>query len=190
MRLGHTGLMLSATHPLPAPRPHRVLVAGVSGVGKSTLARRIADVWGLPYTEIDALYHGPNWMPRPSFDADVAALAAVPTWVTEWQYSSARPVLAARAELLVWLDLPFRVTLARVIRRTVRRARTGETLWNGNVEPGLWHAVTAPEGIVVWAIRTRGKYRREVPLLEAQHPHLAIVRLRSRREVDDWLRGL
>jgi len=190
MRLGHTGDMLSASHPLPAPLPRRVLVAGVSGVGKSTLARRIADVWDIPYTEIDALYHGPNWTPRPSFDADVAALVASPAWVSEWQYSSARPVLAARAELLVWLDLPFRVTLARVIRRTVRRARSRETLWNGNTEPGIWHAFTAPEGIVVWSIRTRRTYRRRVPALERQHPHLVVVRLRSRRQVDDWLRGL
>ena len=187
MRLGHTGLMLSASHPLPAPPPRRVLVAGVSGVGKTTLARRLAHTWALPYTEIDALYHGPQWVPRASFDADVAALVDSPAWVTEWQYSTARPVLAAKAELLVWLDLPFRVTLARVIRRTVLRSRTRETLWNGNVEPGLWNAFTAPEGIVVWAVRTRGKYRREVPPLEEQHPGLVVVRLRTRREVHDWL---
>jgi len=185
MRLGHTGPMHSATKPLP-DRPRRVLVAGVSGVGKTTMARRLAAAWALPYTEIDALFHGPQWVPRESFDDDVAALVATPAWVTEWQYATARPVLAAHADLLVWLDLPFRVTLARVIRRTVKRARTGETLWNGNVEPGLWHAFTASEGIVVWAVRTRGKYRREVPLLEAQHPSLVVVRLRTQREADDW----
>jgi hypothetical protein len=90
----------------------------------------------------------------------------------------------------VWLDLPFRVTLARVIRRTVHRARTRETLWNANVEPGLWHSFTHPEGIVVWAVRTRGKYRREVPPLEALHPGLVVVRLRSPRDVDAWLARL
>jgi adenylate kinase family enzyme len=179
--------MLSASQPLPAPRPRRVLVAGVSGVGKTTFARRIAEALGLPHTELDGLYHGPNWTPRTSFEADVAALAASPAWVTEWQYSTARPVLAENADLLVWLDLPFRVTLARVIRRTVRRARSGETLWNGNVEPGIVHAFTAPEGIVVWAIRTRRKYRREVPALEPLHPRLHIVRVRSQREADEWL---
>jgi hypothetical protein len=182
--------MLSASLPLPAPPPRRVLVAGVSGVGKTALARRIAVAWSLPYTEIDALFHGPEWVPRESFDAEVAALAASPQWVTEWQYSTARPLLAAEADLLVWLDLPFRVTLARVIRRTVHRARTRETLWNGNVEPGLWHAFTNPEGIVVWAVRTCGKYRREVPPLEAQHPGLVVVRLRSQRDVDAWLARL
>ena len=44
-------------------------------------------------------------MPRPEFVDEVAALVAGEEWVTEWQYSVVRPLLLARAELLVWLDL-------------------------------------------------------------------------------------
>ena len=39
----------------PLDRPTRVVIAGVSGVGKSALARRISDALSLPYTEIDGL---------------------------------------------------------------------------------------------------------------------------------------
>ena len=49
-------------------------------------------------------------MPRPQFLDDVHAFIAADSWTTEWQYSTARPVLASRADLLVWLDLPFRIT--------------------------------------------------------------------------------
>ena len=38
----------------------------------------------IPRTEIDALYHGPDWTPRETFMLEDAALAAQPTWVTEW----------------------------------------------------------------------------------------------------------
>ncbi|WP_348994585.1 hypothetical protein [Arthrobacter sp. AL12] len=58
---------------LPHP-PKRVLVAGVSGVGKTTLGGRIAALTGGPHTEIDALFHGPAWTPRPEFLADVRSL--------------------------------------------------------------------------------------------------------------------
>ena len=179
--------MLGAHDPLPA-RPRRVIVAGVSGVGKTTLAGRISDILDIPHTEIDGLFHGENWTPRESFLSDVRALVAGEAWVTEWQYSLARPLLAERADLLIWLDLPFlRVALPRVIRRTVRRRRRRQELWNGNVEPPLVTFFTDPEHIVRWAWSTRHTYRERVPRADAEHENLVVVRLRSQREVDAWL---
>ncbi|WP_420622659.1 hypothetical protein [Candidatus Poriferisodalis sp.] len=66
-------------------------MAGATGVGKSTLARQVGAHLALPYVEIDALYHGPEWQPRPTFRDDVIALAAEDQWVTEWQYPVAPP---------------------------------------------------------------------------------------------------
>jgi len=165
-------------------------VAGVSGVGKSTLCRRIADATALPYTEIDALYHGPGWVPLPTFEADVLAFSAASEWVTEWQYSSVRSVLAARAELLVWLDYPASVALWRVATRTIRRSRAREVLWNGNVEPGLLNALFAKEGIIRWVLTTRSKYPKRVPEAVRDNPGLELVRLRSQRETDAWVASL
>ncbi|BDV32310.1 AAA family ATPase [Microbacterium terricola] len=181
--------MLRFDDPLPV-RPMRVVVAGVSGVGKTHLARRIASLTGAAHTEIDALYHGAGWVPREEFLDDVRALVAAESWTTEWQYATARPLLAARADLLVWLDLPFAtVTLPRVIRRTVQRRLRREILWNGNVEPPLRTILTDREHIVRWAVSTRNKYRARVPALERDHPHLTVVRLQSRRQVEAWLSG-
>lgn len=181
--------MLRHDDPLPSA-PRRVLVAGVSGAGKTTLARRVAGVTGAPHTEIDALFHGPGWEPRADFLDDVRALVAREAWTTEWQYADARPLLAARADLLVWLDLPFAtLVLPRLVRRTLRRRLRREVLWNGNVEPPLWTILTDREHVVRWAVHTRGKLRARVPLLEEQAPHLVVVRLRSAREVDQWVDG-
>jgi adenylate kinase family enzyme len=180
--------VLTASDPLPR-RPSRVAVAGVSGSGKSTLARRIADLLALPYTEMDALFHGPAWTPRPTFEAEVGALIAGERWATEWQYDHARPLIAARADLLVWLDVPFPVVLGRVVRRTVRRRVRREELWNGNREGPLLGFFTDPEHVVRWSMSTRHQYRERVPAVETAHPDLTIVRLRSRREVAHWLRN-
>lgn len=104
-------------------------MAGVSGVGKTTLAGRIAALTGGPHTEIDALFHGPAWTPRPGFLGDVRSLIRTDAWTTEWQYDAARPLLAGNADLLVWLDFPFvRVTLPRLVRRTIRRRLSREEL--------------------------------------------------------------
>jgi energy-coupling factor transporter ATP-binding protein EcfA2 len=178
--------MLDAFDPITAP-PHRVLVAGVTGVGKSTLAKLLARRLNLPYTEIDSLYHGPNWTPRPSFLTDIAALSATEYWITEWQYASARTQLAARAELLVWLDYPVRVFLFRLIRRSVWRRLTHQKLWSGNTEAPLWHLVTGKDGVIAWALSSSRKYPKLMADLEWTTPQLTIVRIRSQRELDSWL---
>lgn len=121
---------------------------------------------------------------------DVRELVSAEAWTTEWQYSSARPLLAEHADLVVWLDPPFlAVTLPRVVRRTLRRRLRREVLWNGNIEPPLHTFFTNREHIVRWAISTRNKHRMLVGQLALDRPDLRIVRLRSPREVEAWLSG-
>ncbi|WP_245565455.1 AAA family ATPase [Nocardioides insulae] len=165
----------------------RILVAGVSGCGKSTLARRIASRQGLPYVELDALFHGPDWTKRPSFEADVASFSATEDWVTEWQYDTARPVLLARATTLVWLDLPTARTMWQVTRRTVERRLRRTELWNGNREGPLRTILTDDEHIIRWAWRTRHKYRDVPAQLAATAPHVELVHLRSHAAAQAWL---
>lgn len=168
-------------------RPHRVLVAGTSGSGKTTLAVRLAAAWDLPHTEIDALFHGPGWEPRPQFLDEVRALVASDRWVTEYQYPAALPLLVERAQLLVWLDLPVAVVMRQVVRRTVRRRLRRVELWNGNIEPSLWTFLTDDEHIVRWAWRTRRRLADLPERLVQEAPHLVVVRLRSRREIERWV---
>ncbi|MGO2542611.1 MAG: AAA family ATPase [Specibacter sp.] len=177
--------MLTAADPLPA-RPHRVLVAGVSGSGKTTLAGQLARILALPCTELDSLYHGPNWMPRTDFEDDVDQLTRAPGWVTEWQYRQVRRLLAGRADTLVWLDFPVRVSMARLIRRTVRRRLRAEELWNDNFEGPLWTIFTDRDHIIRWGWRTRHTLKGLVPSLEGKFPGLHVVRLTSPAEVDAW----
>ena len=167
----------------------RVLVAGTSGSGKTTLAARIGDALGIEHVEIDALFHGPNWTPRATFLDDVERFSAGAAWVTEWQYSQVRPLLAQRADLIVWLDLPRHVVMRQVVARTVRRRRHREELWNGNREH-LGVNLLTRDGILAWFFRTHWKRRREMPGLVAGYPHLRVVRLRSPREADRWLASL
>ena len=180
---------MQTEHDVLSCAPRRILVAGTSGSGKTTLARRVAAMAGVPHTEIDALFHGPGWIPRESFMGEVTALAAQPGWVTEWQYGVARPLLLQRAELLVWLDLPLTVVMQRVVRRTVVRRLGRTVLWNDNQEPPLRTFFTDPDHIVRWAWRTRHATARRVAGAVTSRPDLTVVRLTSQQAVDGWLAG-
>ena len=180
--------LLGPTDPLPR-RPRRVLVAGASGSGKTTVAARVAEVLEVPHIEIDALFHGPGWTPRPSFEADVRRFAAEPTWVTEWQYQLVRAHLAERADLLVWLDLPRPLVMRQVVRRTLVRRLRRKVLWNGNIEPPLRTFFSDPDHIVRWSWRTHGMTPAGVAALLKDRPELDVVRIRSRSELAGWLSG-
>ncbi|RLV57173.1 AAA family ATPase [Aeromicrobium phragmitis] len=170
--------------------PRRIAVAGTSGVGKTTLAARIAARLDVPHTEIDALHHGPGWVPREQFLDDVCALIAQDAWVMEWQYTEARPLIAERAELLVWLDLPVPQQMARLVRRTLARRWHRKELWNGNTEPPLRTFLTGRDHVIRWGWRTRHRLREQVPAALAAHPQLRLVHLGSQRAVERWLAEL
>ena len=184
--------MLSAADPLPF-RPERVLVAGVTGSGKTTFCRRLATLWDLRHVEIDSLFHGPDWTPRSAFLDDVRAFAAEDRWVTEWQYTSkgTDAILAPRAQLVLWLDYPYRVVRSRLLRRTVARSVLRRELWNGNREKPIWKMFQGDpeENILAWQTATLHTWRERFPTLGERYPHLPVVRLTHPREAERWLRA-
>jgi adenylate kinase family enzyme len=165
------------------PPPARIAIAGAPGAGKTTLARALAPVIGAPAVELDELAHGPGWTIRPEFVGDVERFTGEQRWITEWQFDEARPVIAARADTLVWLDLPRWLVMLRLFRRCVRHRWRREVLWGGNAEPPLWTVFVEPNHMLRWGWRSIRLVRDQVAVAEREHPALRIVRLRSRAEV-------
>jgi len=181
--------MLGPDDPLSCPL-NKIVVAGGSGAGKTTLCREISARLGVPHVEIDSLYHGPEWTPRPEFAADVDRITAGPEWAIEYTYRSVKPLLVDRMDLMVWLDHPRRTVIRRVVSRTVSRRLRRTELWNGNREAALWTILTDHDHIVRWSWRVYGRYRAEIPALAtADGGQLTIVRLVGQRQVDAWLAG-
>lgn len=166
----------------------RVLVAGISGAGKTTLAARLAARLGLPRYELDALHHGPNWTPRPEFRSDVERFADTGRWVVEDQYTrQLDDLLTARADTYVWLDLPRHTVMFRVVRRSLARSATRRELWNGNRE--TFRDWLDPEHPIRWAWARHSVHRRRTLDRLAAHPDLTLVRLTSARAARAWLRS-
>jgi adenylate kinase family enzyme len=117
----------------------RVAVIGGSCVGKSTTARAVAARLGVPHIELDALHFGPNWAeasPEVLEERVRAALDAAPEgWVVDGTYfGKLGSLVLDRADTIVWLDVPFRTAVRRVLWRTWSRFITRAELWSGNRE--------------------------------------------------------
>lgn len=166
---------------------------GGSCTGKTTTSRQLAAILGVPHVELDALHHDAGWQEAPAdvFQERVrAALTAAPDgWVADGNYhGKLGTAVLERADTVVWLDLPQRTALRRVLWRTTRRSITREELWNGNRES--FRNAFSRDSIVWWVITRHGTHRKKWPPRLAQFPELEVVRLHSPREVRDWLGGL
>ncbi len=149
----------------------------------------------IPCHELDALHHGPGWVPRPEFLDDVRAFASTDTWISEWQYTArgVNEVLPPRAQVIVWLDYPDRIVCVRLWRRTLARSVLRRKLWNGNREPTLWKLATTTdpeENVLRWQTKTLNRWRQRMPVHQAEFPHLIVVRVTHPREARLWLRQL
>ncbi|HVA31756.1 MAG TPA: hypothetical protein VMU58_10860 [Gaiellaceae bacterium] len=169
----------------------RVAVMGGSATGKTTVARRLAGILGVSHVELDALNHDPGWQEAPVevFRERVRAACARDRWVVDGNYrSKLGSLVLERADTVVFLDLPFWLTLRRGVRRTIVRTATREELWNGNREQ-LRHMFSR-YWIPWWVVQTHRHYAREIPERVAEHPHLHVIWLRSTEEVEVWLQSI
>jgi adenylate kinase family enzyme len=160
------------------------VIASASGNGKTRLARALAERLDVPFVELDALVHGPQWTETPDDElrALLEPIVASDGWVIDGTYfHKVGHLVVDGADLVVWLDLPVRVWLPRLVRRTF--ARRGEELWNGNRET-LRTSFLGRESLVVWALRSHVRRRREWP---SELAHLAVLRLRSQTDVDRFV---
>jgi len=169
----------------------RILVGGSSGAGKTTLARELARRIDAPYVEADSLFHGPGWVPRPEFVADVDAFTAQPRWVIDHDYRVVRDLIWSRMDTLVWLDYSRLVCEWRVIRRSVPRALLRRELWNGNRE-SLAKLLFDRDHPVRWSWRHHAHKRRLFGerIVAPEHAHVTVVRLAAPGATRAWLSSL
>ena len=94
----------------------KVLIIGCPGAGKSTFARRLQPLTGLPLYYLDRLWHRPDRtnVTREAFDAALAGLLARPAWIIDGNYSRTLPGRLEACDTVFLLDYPLDVCLAGV----------------------------------------------------------------------------
>ncbi len=168
----------------------RIMIIGQPGSGKSTLARALGEKTGLPVYHMDHIHWQAGWIERSPEEKTRAchAVEAQDRWIFEGGHSRTWANRAARAEAIIWLDLPLWLRFWRVLRRTA--------IWHGRTRPDLPEG--CPEGfnketLPFWAFIWRTRHRSRAAMARLTDTHqgrIVVIRLRSGAEaralVRDW----
>ncbi|UOB08401.1 adenylate kinase [Streptomyces sp. HP-A2021] len=166
----------------------RIVVVGVAGSGKTTLARALGEGLGRPVTDLDLLFWGPAWsrVDLNVFRERTQEVLANESWIIAGSYfNQVADLVWARADTVVWLDLPRRVSFSRVLRRTVRQVVRRE-----DVLPGCRQSLRAAwrDRLFHSAWREPARFRSVVPemLDRPEFGHVRLVHLQTKQEVAAW----
>jgi adenylate kinase family enzyme len=167
--------------------PERILVYGVTGCGKTTLAALLAERTGLPWHSVDDLTWEPGWVEVPVDEQRrrIASICEGRQWILDTAYSKWLDLALARAEVIVALDYPRWVSLSRLVRRSVMRAADHRPICNGNTES--FRQLLSRDSIVVWHFRSFKRKRRRIRAWEAAGPGPTVVRLTSPSATRHWV---
>ena len=133
---------------------HKVYVTGGPGGGKTTLSRDLAAALGTPLCELDAMMLDGEARGVP-YDVLIREVVhrvlELDAWVAEGAYLGWVDLLLRQADLVVWLDVPWRIASYRILSRHVKKE-----LRRNNPFPG-W-----PRLLRFWRW-SRGYYKNENP---------------------------
>ena len=165
--------------------PTRILVVGSSGAGKSTFARALGRVSGLPVVHLDTVYWRPGWVePTPEeWSRQLEPILAEPRWILDGNYGGTMKQRARVADVAIFVSRGRGLCVVRVVWRWLRhRRRPRDDRADGCDEQIDW-----PFIVYTWRYpRVSGpKARRR--LAEAG---VRVIELRGRtapgRFLDDW----
>ena len=171
----------------------KIIIIGLSGAGKTTLARELSKKLDIPHTELDSFYHQENWQPldRDEFFNRVQKITDGDKWILCGNYFSTLGLATwQKADTIVWCDYPFSLVLRRLLKRTLRRTLTYEELWNGSRERFFVNFFTR-NSVIIWMLQQWRKQKNRYSTLFHQPPkelkNVTLVRLHNPTEATNFV---
>lgn len=165
----------------------RILVYGVTGSGKTTLARRLSEVTGIRWYSVDDHTWEPGWVTVPveRQRAIFAEICAGEEWILDTAYGAWLDIPLERVEMIVCLDYPRWLSFARLFRRTMLRLVDGRPICNGNRE--RLSNLFSRDCILIWHWRSFARKRSRIDQWSAAPDGPIVVRHKMPADAERWL---
>jgi adenylate kinase family enzyme len=162
----------------------RVSIIGSGGAGKSTLARKLGEITGLPVVHLDSEFWRPGWTetPKDEWRSRVEGLIEGEKWIIDGNFGGTMEIRLGAADTVILLDFPRMLCTYRAVKRAViYRNRT-----RPDMGPGCNEKLDLE--FLRWVWQFPGKTLARIEnRLERLGPDVRVVRLHSPREVEIFL---
>lgn len=167
--------------------PNRILIYGVTGSGKTHLARRLSELSGIPFHGADDLTWEPGWVQVSDEEQRkrVEAVCASPRWILDSAYAKWADFPVEGADLIIALDYNRAVSLTRLIGRTWRRVVDKQPVCNGNFE--TLKLALSRDSIIVWHFKSFKRKRARIRKWEGEMEPGRLLRFTKPNQVEEWL---
>ena len=91
----------------------KVMVIGCPGAGKSTFARKLQELTGLPLYYLDMIWHKPDRtnISREEFDRRIHEIVSQDAWIIDGNYNRTLELRMRECDTVFFLDYPLEVCL-------------------------------------------------------------------------------
>lgn len=165
----------------------KIILIGSGGAGKSTLARRLGETLGIEVFHLDKLYWLPDWT-QPSKDEwrkKVEQLLEKDEWVIDGNFNSTMELRMKASDTVIYLNFARTICVYRAFKRALKYYhKTRPDMGEGCREKLDFEFLRW-----VWTFPKTDKPKIE-ERLERLGKEKTLFRLRSRREVEDFLMSL
>ena len=174
---------------MPAPAK-KILIYGVTGSGKTTLAGNLSERIGIPWHSVDDLTFEADWQPVPDeIQADrIVRICQGDEWILDTAYGRWLEIPLAQAELIVGLDYSHWFVFQRLLRRTFMRVVDGRPVCNGNRE--TLKTSFSRNSIILWQFQSFAKKRGRLRKWEKEPNGPKVIRFTNPRQTETWLKSL
>lgn len=163
----------------------RICVVGAPGTGKTTLSKKLGEIYNLPVCHLDSFHQLPNWELRNEEERDNLILEATKKeeWILDGTFTNTLLERVNRADMIIFLDYSSIDALKGVIKRIIKN--------HGKEKPDIPGCKEKFDLSFILYVATYNKQRRDIisDILNKADENKLLV-FKNRKQLKEWLKSV